>query len=135
MAIFQERSSHRCPTCTLKTSLLELKTEEWFNENKIVFIKQKTFKDCKNINLLRFDYFIPDINLLIEVDGEQHFKPVCFGGITKERAELNFRKSQERDKIKDGYCKEHNIKLLRIPYWEYRDNKYKQTLKTSTAKI
>ena len=132
---FKRESSHRCPTCTLKTSLLELKTEEWFNENKIVFIKQKTFDDCKNINLLRFDYFIPDINLLIEVDGEQHFRPVCFGGITKERAELIFRKSQERDKIKDDYCKEHNIKLVRVPYWEYRSNKYKETLKTSTAKI
>ena len=84
---------------------------------------------------MRFDYFIPDINLLIEVDGEQHFRPVCFGGITKERAELIFRKSQERDKIKDDYCKEHNIKLVRVPYWEYRSNKYKETLKTSTAKI
>ena len=33
------------------------------------------------------------------------------------------------------YCKKHNIKLLRIPYWEYKNNKYKETLKTSTAKI
>ena len=72
---------------------------------------------------------------MIEVDGEQHFRPVCFGGITKERAELNFKKSQERDRIKDEYCKENGIKLLRIPYLEYRSNKYKETLKTSTAKI
>ncbi len=35
----------------------------------------------------------------------------------------------------NGFIKTDNIKLLRIPYWEYRDNKYKQTLKTSTAKI
>ena len=31
--------------------------------------------------------------------------------------------------------KEHNIKLVRVPYWEYRSNKYKETLKTSTTKI
>ena len=84
---------------------------------------------------MRFDYFIIDINLLIEVDGEQHYRPVCFGGVTKERAELNFKKSKERDRIKDNYCKKHNIKLLRIPYGEYKNNKYKETLKTSTTKI
>lgn len=132
---FRKESSHRCPACAAKTSLLELKTEDWFNENGIAFIKQKKFDDCKNVNSLRFDYFIPDINLLIEVDGEQHYRPVCFGGVTKERAEVNFKKSKERDRIKDNYCKKHNIKLLRIPYWEYKNNKYKETLKTSTAKI
>ena len=24
-----------------------------------------------------------------------------------------------RDKIKDNYCKENNIPLIKIPYWEY----------------
>lgn len=66
----------------------------------------------------RFDFYLPEYNLFIEYDGEQHFKPVTFGGISKEDAEHNLQQTQERDKIKDKYCKNNNINLLRIPYWE-----------------
>ena len=44
--------------------------------------------------------------------------PVRFCGADKEKNELNFRKIQERDKIKNKYCEDNHIKLLRIPYYE-----------------
>lgn len=57
--------------------------------------------------------------LLIEYDGEQHFKPVQYGGISIEQATEKFLQTQIHDNIKDQYCEEYNIPLLRIPYWEF----------------
>jgi len=52
--------------------------------------------------------------MLIEYDGIQHFKPIkYFGG------EEKFKFQQKTDFIKNEYCKNNNIKLLRIPYWEF----------------
>ena len=41
--------------------------------------------------------------------------------ITEERKKL--KKNQENDKIKNQYCKNNNIKLVRIPYWDFEKNK------------
>lgn len=69
----------------------------------------------------RFDFYLPQYNLFIEYDGQQHFEPVRFHGNNIEENEHAFRITQEHDKIKNNYCEEHNINLLRIPYWE-KDN-------------
>lgn len=69
----------------------------------------------------RFDFYLPEYNLFIEYDGEHHFKPVNFGGMSDEDAEYNFILTQKRDKIKNKYCKDNNIHLLRIPYWENKN--------------
>ena len=37
------------------------------------------------------------------------------------KAQKDFEVDQIRDNIKREYCKEHNIPLIEIPYWE-RDN-------------
>ena len=58
---------------------------------------------------MRFDFYLPDYNTCIEFDGEQHFKPIKhFGG--KER----FKQQQKNDQIKNDYCVENNIALIRI---------------------
>lgn len=75
-----------------------------------------SFEGCKNKTSLRFDfctYSEEDKIKLIEFDGIQHFKPFKrFGG------EEGFIKRQERDKIKDIFCINNNIPLLRIRYDE-----------------
>ena len=80
----------------------------------IEFKPQYTIKDCRNVNVLRFDFAIlcgENLLGLIEYDGEQHFRPVSlFGG------EEGFKKIQKRDEIKNIYCKTNSIPLLRIPY-------------------
>ena len=52
-----------------------------------------------------------DYNLCIEYDGEQHFMPKEFFG-----GEEGFSRRQQLDKLKDKYCEENGIKLIRIPY-------------------
>lgn len=69
-------------------------------------------------NKYRYDFFLPDYNLFIEYDGVQHYEPIRFHGDNVEENERAFKKNQEHDKIKNDYCKDNNINLLRIPYWE-----------------
>jgi len=54
--------------------------------------------------------------MVIEFDGEQHERPVTFGGMSKDRALKIYEETKQRDKLKNKYCKENNIELLRIPY-------------------
>lgn len=56
--------------------------------------------------------------MCIEFDGIQHFQPVDFAGKGLKWANNNFRMIQIKDNIKNDYCKEHHINLIRIPYWE-----------------
>ena len=56
---------------------------------------------------------------LIEYDGPHHFYPVCFGGMSEELAIEAFKQTQINDKIRNLYCLDNNIPLLRIPYWEF----------------
>lgn len=65
----------------------------------------------------RFDFYLPQYNLFIEYDGEQHFYPVSFGA-DEFTTQKQFELTQKRDKIKNKYCEDNKINLLRIPYWE-----------------
>ena len=72
---------------------------------------------------LRFDFKIEPHGspMYVEYDGAAHFKPVCFGGISNEKANERFIKQQANDKIKNDYCSTNNIPLLRIPYMRIDD--------------
>lgn len=67
---------------------------------------QKTFDWCKNINHLPFDFYIPQLNLIIELDGPQHFRQIQ-NWDTPERI-------QERDVYKMNACLQHGISMVRI---------------------
>lgn len=69
-------------------------------------------------NYYRFDFYLPQYNLFIEYDGEQHYKPIRYYSQSDDEVEQNFKRTQEHDKIKNKYCKDNHINLLRIPYWE-----------------
>lgn len=125
----------RCPTCTHRASSLEVKIKEWLNLNGINYVTEKTFEDCISKNRLRYDFYLPQYNALIEADGEQHFRPVGFGGVSPEEAQSRFKTTKANDLIKDSYAKEKGYSLLRIPYYEFYSEKYKETLTTFMAKI
>lgn len=74
----------------------------------------------------RIDFYIPSINIAIEYNGAQHYKPVIFGGGSKELAEKAFRKQQERDASIRSYCSMNNIFLLEIDGRRYKGEKLKQ---------
>lgn len=89
----------------------EFKIEEFLIINKIHYIKEHTFDTCKNIKNLRFDFYLPSLNICVEYDGEQHF--IAYSLYGGENA-LNITK--KHDKIKNKWCKNNKIKLIRIPY-------------------
>ena len=111
-----KNNKNGCPSC--KQSKGEHTIENYLLNKNIVFIKQHKFNDCKNISYLKFDFYIPELNLCIEYDGIQHFEPVdIFGG------EEQFKKQKINDRIKNEYCKLNNIHLLRIAYYESIEDK------------
>ena len=99
----------RCRKCSY-TYKGEYRIIEILHNLSCDYIHQHKFVDCIDKKPLPFDFYLPDYNLCIEFDGEQHYKPK-FGMDS-------FIQTQKHDKIKNEYCKLHNIELLRIPYWE-----------------
>lgn len=112
-------SGHGCPKCN--ESKGEAQIELWLQRNKMISISQKRFFNCCDIKPLPFDFYVPDLNVCIEYQGEQHYRPVNFGGISDEEACNNFLTTQRHDEIKRNYCTNNNIKLICIPYWENVD--------------
>jgi very-short-patch-repair endonuclease len=96
---------------TNRKSYGELKISEYLKENNIEFIREKEFDTCRNIKNLKFDFYLPKHKLCIEYDGELHFKEVLiFGG------KKTLDKVLENDKIKNSWCSNNNINILRITY-------------------
>lgn len=94
-----------------KTSKYEEFVQLYLDEMKIEYDREHKFSDCRNVFMLPFDFYIPEYNLCIECQGQQHYHPVEFFG-----GEERFQTVVENDKIKYDYCLDHNIKLLRLPY-------------------
>lgn len=109
-----------CNVCSFKnapSSKGEIKIRKYLDYRNIKFKEQYSFDDCKNKYVLRFDFAIFDEykNIsLIEFDGVQHFKSFEFYGGEKTYLEI-----LKRDNIKNKYCLDNNIKILRIPYFKY----------------
>jgi len=108
-----------CPQC--RVSKGERKIIQFLSNNKIEYMFQKTFPDCRNPKTnykLKFDFYIPNKNLLIEYDGQQHFIPGYIGGNyftdNNDLQELQF-----RDNIKTSYASKNNINFLRINYQDF----------------
>jgi G:T-mismatch repair DNA endonuclease (very short patch repair protein) len=73
--------------------LVELYPNYEIRQEYPVYKVNSSFKSKKE----KFDWVVLSLNIVIEVHGEQHYKPVCFGGITKTEAKYNYRKNTERD--------------------------------------
>jgi hypothetical protein len=100
---------HGCPKCNQSKG--ELLISIILKSLNIKYFEQHKFNDCKNIYQLPFDFYLPDLNICLEFDGEQHFKAkTCFGGMD------GFEKTKVNDFIKDSYCNNNDIKLYRISY-------------------
>lgn len=104
-------------------SSLELYFSEFCELNNIKFESQKSFEGCYYKEDLRFDYYLPDYNVLIEIQGKQHYEPVEKFGGTKA-----FEEGQIRDKIKQDWCKRNNVKLIYISYRDLYKNNFLENL-------
>ncbi|MGE4537615.1 MAG: DUF2726 domain-containing protein [Desulfovibrio sp.] len=92
-------------------SSVELKVERILIENSIEHEREKTFERCELKRKLRFDFFLPEINTVIELDGPHHFFDV-YG---------NIEDVQRRDSIKNEFCKGNGIKIVRVPFEKFDD--------------
>lgn len=107
-----------CPKCSIS------KGEEFImnllNNNNIKFTYNYKIDIDSNINHYGYaliDFYLPDYNLFIEYNGEQHYiAKEYFGG------ELQLQRQKSRDEYVRQYCNKNNIKLLEIKYnMKYED--------------
>lgn len=106
-------SGKGCKRCSDESVVSKAVSEitNWLTENNIVHVREYIFDNCSNINKLRFDFYIPHLNMCIEYDGIQHFKSFeNWGGDEK------LKQIQINDKIKNLYCIDNGIQLVRIKY-------------------
>ncbi len=105
-------SGQKCKKCRFSSG--EKRILSILDDNKIKYEYQKSVTITKR--KLRFDFFLPEFDLYIEYQGQQHFRGVSiFGGQTE------FEKGIERDAIKRQYIKNTGSNLLEIPYWKFND--------------
>ena len=115
------RSGHT-QSCGCINSKGEEEISRFLSEHKIDFIGQYSFADLlsdKNGKLF-FDFAILQNNILIaliEYDGIQHFQEISNTWAQTDSLE----ERQRRDFLKDEYCKQNNIPLLRIKYTDFNN--------------
>ena len=110
-AVFTHLAGAGCRKC--KESRGESKVRVFLEQNNIEYSPQHKFNDCKDIRPLPFDFYLPQYNLCVEYNGEQHYRPFNrFGG------EKTFISQKKRDKIKKEYCEQKDIPLLIIKHNE-----------------
>ena len=114
LVLFTQHGGQMCPNCKSKESIGERRIRKYLEKNNILFEQEKWFSDCRDVNPLPFDFYLPNYNIAIEFDGEQHYKQGHF-----THSKLSY--TQLHDNIKNNYCKNNNIKLIRIPYWDMKN--------------
>ena len=120
--IVNSKPRWRCKTCSSSISNGEIAVAKWLDAHNILYKTQYRFKDCKYKRMLPFDFYIESLNMCIEFDGIFHYKK------QPNITEKQFVEQQIRDKIKNEYCKNNGIKLIRIPFWFLYNKKYKKIL-------
>ena len=92
----------------------------------IAFEPQKTFDTLvsNNNRLLKFDFFLPNYNIIIEYNGKQHYESVKFFG-----GDIKFKSLKNNDKLKGLYCINNNIDLIIFKY-DMPFNKVEEKIKT-----
>lgn len=103
-----------CPECSRTKSNGERQIGRILKSWNVAYEEQKTFQNCKDIKCLPFDFYLSQCNVLIEYDGEHHYRPVnfnnCNNGIDI------YLSTKKHDKMKDEFCIQNHIPLIRIPY-------------------
>lgn len=139
-------SFYRCPKCSVEAaaSSYQVMLENYLNDIGLFHLKEY---DCnlkptniKTGRVLPYDNEIPDLKLIIEVNGMQHYK-VC--GLTKMNAshmnvepEEYLEYQQWKDSLKKNYAINHGYNYLEIPYTAFnKDEDYKKLIDNEIEKI
>lgn len=99
----------KCQVCS--GSIAEKLIAKILTEREIEFHIEKTFPNLRGLSngMLRFDFYLPAYNTVIEYQGHMHYWSVFDSDLDKQ---------QYHDQLKRNYCATNDIILLEIPYWE-----------------
>lgn len=113
------KEGKRCPMCN--SSKGEKEIRRILKSYNIKFEEQKKFKDLKGErnHYLSYDFYIPNLNILIEYQGEYHDETMY--NLTDYITYEAYAKQKERDNKKRRYAKEHNMNLLEIWYYDFKN--------------
>lgn len=119
-------NGQRCSRCS--KSMGEIKIRDYLTNNNINFIPEYRFNECIDLRPLPFDFYLPEYNIAIEMQGEIHYEEFLygrskgfFGGVS------GFLKRKKHDLLKTRFCRKNNVKLIHINYYE--KNTINKTLK------
>jgi len=86
---------------------------QWLTEHNIKYTQEQPFEGLYgDYDYLRFDLWLPDFNICIEVDGQQHYQARHNDSIE------DFLKKRDYGRRKELFCMQHGIRLIRIVYDE-----------------
>ena len=128
------RSSSRksgCPFCYRKNeAIVKTLLSGYFNDWTITSHKKiwDTYKDYNYRRNCDFWLEKDNIKVMVEYDGEQHYRPVTFGCKDKEKVMEIFKRTQLKDLLDFEFCLENNIILHRIKYDEDKEESIKGLL-------
>lgn len=111
-----------CQKCSYSKG--ELQISKYLKEHNVEFIPQFIFDDLSFKRKLRCDFYLNVRNIVIEYNGEQHYKPNSFFG-----GEEGFKKVQQSDKLKENYCKEKGIDFEVIRFDEDVEERLTEIIK------
>jgi len=111
------------------TSNGEMIFENALKDNEIEFSREKKFEECRDKSILFFDFHISKPNILVEIDGIQHDEIIEFWGGLE-----GYLDRKHKDHIKDVFCEENHIELIRIKYKTNELEEYNMNVE-STLKI
>ena len=121
-----------------KSSKYEDYTEEYLQHlgfiKNATYFREKTFPNLLGVGggNLRFDFYCianDGTELVIECQGEQHFRPAKWYG-----GQSYFKKLKKHDAIKKEYCLKHGIQLIEVPYTDITKDDVWKRLNASCLK-
>jgi len=94
-----------CPQCL--SSKGETVIRNILTRVGVKFEEQKKFKGMAHKGSLRCDFYLPNLNCVIEFNGKQHYEPIeLFGGVE------GLKRTQIRDAVKYEFLERKGIDLL-----------------------
>lgn len=114
------RSGHCCPECSSSgESVGERNVRRYLQSKNINFVQEYRIEDRKYFDTYaRVDFFLPELNVMIEFQGEQHYG-IQNKGIT--HGSRKWQSQKKRDNHLRRYAADHNFRLIEVPY-TYRSN-------------
>ena len=116
--VFKQTPDHHmsgigCPMCGSNLSIGEKIIRKLLTDKKIIFYEQYKFKNqLGNIKKCKYDFYIPEKNMIIEFHGIQHFKYNLFF----HKDFFDFLDQCKRDYDKQKFCIDNNIIFIEIHY-------------------